>query len=260
MPDPSFKHTPGRETTSRFHGWFGSLMRHRRDWEAWSAALAAEAPTAPRTAFVDWVLASTRETDRIVDVGCGPARDALALARAGRAVMGLDYGRGGRQPARQAAAAEGVDLSFKPLNLYDLRDVLTRAAMLARDGNTGERALVARELLECLDPDGVEAFWRLCSLALRRGGRALVEGVAASRRDLAAQQAAEGGGRRRPLAPAALEAAAVRHGGRVLSREGFDAAARAARGGAGGPQRWRMIVEWPGPERRDRPGSDGEEG
>lgn len=35
IPDPSFKHEPGAEVTTRFDGWFGSLMRNRRDWERW---------------------------------------------------------------------------------------------------------------------------------------------------------------------------------------------------------------------------------
>ena len=33
VPDPSFRHEPGPEITDRFDGWFGSLMRNRRDWE-----------------------------------------------------------------------------------------------------------------------------------------------------------------------------------------------------------------------------------
>ena len=253
VPDPSFKHTPGPEITGRFADWFGSLMRNRRDWEAWANAQVAESPHAPRSDFVDWVLAGSAESDRVVEVGCGPARDALALARAGREVLALDYGRGRRQPVRRAARREGLQLTFKALNLYDLRDTLTRAALVARDGNLGDRVVVARELVEALDPDGVEAFWRFCSLVLRRGGRALVEGVAATRAELAEQQAEEGGGRRRPVDPRNLEARAVRLGGRVTGREGFADAARAVHGNAGGPVRWRMTVEWPGPDPVDRP-------
>ena len=34
VPDPSFRHLPGPEITERFDGWFGSLMKWRRDWTA----------------------------------------------------------------------------------------------------------------------------------------------------------------------------------------------------------------------------------
>ena len=54
VPDPSFKHTPGPEVTERFDGWFGSLMRNRRDWERYLADQAGDEDHGPSD-FAAWV-------------------------------------------------------------------------------------------------------------------------------------------------------------------------------------------------------------
>ena len=53
-PDPSFKHEPGPEILRRFDGWFGSLMRNRRDWER-TLRLAREADGLVVSDFAHWV-------------------------------------------------------------------------------------------------------------------------------------------------------------------------------------------------------------
>ncbi len=247
VPDPSFKHAPGPEITQRFDHWFGSLMRHRRDWESWVTQRVDEAAGAPHADFVDWVLTSSAPTDRVIEVGCGTAGDALALARAGRAVLALDYARSIRLPVLGLADEEDLNLAFKLLNLYDLRDTLTRGAFIARDKRLGHRLVVARDLLETLDRDGQSSFWRLCSMSLRGGGRVLVEGLAGSPEDFAALHQEEGGGPRQPVDLRELERQVVRAGGRVEGRHELEAGAGGARGDVDGPGRWRMMVEWPAP-------------
>ena len=108
----------------------------------------------------------------------------------------------------------------------------------------------ARELLETLEPDGEENFWRLTSMVLRRGGRAYLEGRSLSRRDAQQWRADHGGGKLHPVDPRLVEGRAARAGGRVVHREGFLAAGAAAAGGP--PARWRMIVEWPAPQEGPR--------
>lgn len=172
VPDPSFQHTPGPEVTDRFHDWFGSLMRQRRDWERALAAGAAEAAEAAEpSSYAAWVLERTGPDERLVEVGCGSMADALALARAGRRVLALDYARFGMRPAARAARRERLDLVFAPFNLLDLRDTVTRAALVARDRSSPRRAVLARDLLEALDDDGLAAFWWFTSMVLRPGGR-----------------------------------------------------------------------------------------
>lgn len=246
VPDPSFRHEPGPEVTERFDGWFSSLMRQRRDWERYLSDLVQDDLHGP-SATADWVADHlvdrlAQEPDlRVVELGAGTGEDALRLAERGLSVLALDYARQSlRAPARRARREE-LPAEFDHLNLYDLRDVLTRGALVAR--RRSRQALYARDLLEALEPDGLENFWRFASMTMRDGGTAYLEGQALSRADAAEQRAERGGGRLRPVDPRVLEGRAVRTGGRVVHREGFLDAAAAVAGGA--PARWRMIVEWP---------------
>lgn len=243
VPDPSFRHEPGPDVTTRFDGWFGSLMRNRRDWERYLSDLSQEEGHGP-SEFAGWVADRLEPGTTVVEIGSGTGQDALHLAGRGFEVRGFDYARTSLRPARREARRLGVPAKFWPLNLYDLRDVLTRGVLLRR--KLDHRAVYARHLLECLDPDGQENFWRLLPVLLRGGGLAYLEGEAASPRDLAEWRSEHGGGRQHPVDPRVAEGEAVRAGGRVVHREGFLAAGAALAGS--GSSRWRMIVEWPAAE------------
>jgi hypothetical protein len=128
------------------------------------------------------------------------------------------------------------------MNLYDLRDVLSRAALIARY-RAGPQALYARDLLEALDADGLENFWRFSRMTMHHGGRAFLEGTVASRAD-SARRSEHPGVRLHQVDPRDVERAAARHGGTVVHREDVPSTASA---GSGAPARWRMIVEWPRP-------------
>ncbi len=251
VPDPSFKHEPGPEVVQRFDGWFSSLMRQRRDWEQHVGDLAKDQGHGPSD-FAGWVADRLPADARVVELGSGTGDDALALAGRGWDVLALDYSRQSlRRPLRVARRGK-LPATFSHLNLYDLRDVLTRGALIARDRRP--HTLYARELLETLEPDGLENFWRFASMTMRGGGAAFLEGQALSRRDAGEWRATHGGGRRMPLDPRLVEGEAVRAGGLVVHRAGFLDAAAAVAGGA--PARWRMVVEWPtdvGPSGEDSP-------
>ena len=57
---------------------------------------------------------------RVLDVGCGPGRHSLALARRGFGVVGVDHSAEFVGLAREAAAAEGVAVEFEELDVRDL--------------------------------------------------------------------------------------------------------------------------------------------
>jgi SAM-dependent methyltransferase len=57
---------------------------------------------------------------RVLDVGCGPGRHALALARRGFDVVGVDHSAEFVALARQAAAEEGLDVTFVELDVREL--------------------------------------------------------------------------------------------------------------------------------------------
>ena len=131
VPDPSFRHEPGPEITDRFDGWFGSLMRSRRDWERYLTDLGKDPEHGPSD-FATWVADRLEPGTRVIEVGSGTGQDAAYVAGRGFEVRGFDYARTSLRPARKAAKRLGVPAKFQPLNLYDLRDVLTRAALLCR--------------------------------------------------------------------------------------------------------------------------------
>jgi hypothetical protein len=239
VPDPSFKHTPGSEITERFDGWFGSLMRNRRDWERQIADLMEDERLGPSHA-ASWVAARLAPGERVVEVGSGTGADALAIAAGGHEVLGLDYARNAQVRPEREARRRGWPASFSAMNLYDLRDVLSRAALISRY-RAGPQAVYARNLLEALDPDGVDNFWRFTRMALHGGGRAFIEGSTPPRAETPHRRPESAGGRLRHVDPGDVERAAVQHGGSLVHREGAPDTVPAA---AGVPARWRMIIEW----------------
>jgi SAM-dependent methyltransferase len=57
---------------------------------------------------------------RVLDVGCGPGRHALALARRGCDVVGVDHSAEFVRLARDAATAAGLAVTFEELDVRDL--------------------------------------------------------------------------------------------------------------------------------------------
>ncbi|MGZ4438068.1 MAG: methyltransferase domain-containing protein [Nocardioidaceae bacterium] len=234
VPDPSFQHRPGRDITDRFDDWFGSLMRQRRDWERFHRDASR---TKSPSGFGSWVAGRLTPGTHVVDVGAGAGSDALYFAKQGFQVTALDYARGSLgEPARRAREAD-LPARFAQLNLLDLRDVLSMAAVVARE-SAGPRVLYARGLLDALDEEGTENFWRFADVVLRGGGTAYLE-VGVSPRSKARGVPT---GRLRRIAPDVVEHRAELAGGRVLRREDLPADRRMP-GGAPAPH-WRMAVEW----------------
>jgi len=240
VPDPSFQHQPGPEIVDRFHGWFGSLMRGRRDWRHANTAAATAVATAGAgpSEFAEWVCGRLTPHSAVAEIGTGGGADLLRYADSSRRALGLDYSLPG---PLVAAVKKRPGVRLDTLNLYDRRDVLVRGAWLAR--RRGPRVLVAHRLLETLEPDGLEAFWLLAGMALRGGGRAYVGGVTRHRAAAAEWAQRHGTGKVFPFSPTSVEDQVRAAGGRIVERSGFESADRARRGGPSAE--WRMIVEWP---------------
>lgn len=62
-----------------------------------------------------------RPGSRVLDVGCGPGRHSLALARRGIATVGVDHSPEFVQLARDAASAEHLPADFVELDVRELR-------------------------------------------------------------------------------------------------------------------------------------------
>lgn len=239
VPDPSFKHEPGREIVERFDGWFGHLWRQRRDWKAHNADIAAARP--PASEFAVWLAGRLPAGTRVVDLGAGHGADAHHLAEAGFEVLALDYALPGRRRWPQHP-----NLRRENLNLYDERDVLTCAVLLAR--HLGPQVFYARNLLETLAPDGRAAFWRLVATGLRGGGDLHLESQAWSAAAAAGAHRRTGsGGKIRSLSPRDVVAAARRTGAVVTHQQGLTEATHVLGGPAdAAPVTWRMGLRWPG--------------
>ncbi len=240
VPDPSFRHEPGPEITDRFDEWFGHLWRQRREWRSANAAHPSTSQT-PVSEFATWLLDLLSERHRVVEVGSGNGADALALARAGHKVRALDYAFGPRRSFPQHPG-----LTRLPFNLYDLRDVVTRGALVAR-ARRGQ-VVCARDVLETLTDQGLEHFFLFTGMALRGGGLLAIESHAWSAGALADRAQQGTGGRIRRLDPSRVLAAARAAGGELVRSEGLTAArATLAAPGAPDPSRWRLLVSWPEP-------------
>lgn len=246
VPDPSFRHLPSREVTDRFDGWFSSVMTHRRDWTQFNGQQGA-AGMRP-SPFAHWVVDrlgdAAGEGLRVLDVGSGSSADLRLYDRVGCKAIGYDYAH----PGKHALGGREIDLpetvGRRVLNLLDERDVLTVGALAARQ--KGARVVTARRLLEAVPPRSRAQLWRFASMALGEGGRAFVEGVSRSPAACRAAEERTGAPRLWPVDPADVEADVRASGGRVVHREGFAAASRAAR--TGSPATWRMIVDYPTPK------------
>lgn len=236
VPDPSFQHQPGHEIESRFDGWFGKFWRQRREWAAYNRAQTDGDPGP--SPFAQYVVDQLSHDARVVDLGAGRGADSRHFAEHGHDVVALDYALPGPQ---RFPRHERIQRGY--LNLYDGRDTLTRAVMLAR--HPGRQAVYARHLLESLAPDGRERFWELVPLALRRGGDLYVESQAWAPAAIAGRSE-EAGGRFWPVSPRATIAAAAAAGGVVRLSEGVAEAERTlASKVAVPPATWRLTLSWP---------------
>ncbi len=239
VPDPAFRHRPGPEVTERFDDWFGTVMRHRREWEVYWRDVRPRRPV-PSTGFAGWTADRLPAGARVVDVGTGDGADALELGTRGFCVTGLDYARGAWRASAAAAERAGLPVTFETLNLYDLRDAASGAALLARR-SPRPGVLYTRSVVDALSPEGRDNFWRFADMLLRGGGSAFVEleELAAPVPGAQAPRFYGDGGRRYPVRAEDVVRRAAAYGARVREREVAPVRHPAV------ARRHRLVLDWP---------------
>ena len=114
---------------------------------------------------------------RVLDVGCGPGRHAVALARVGLEVTGVDVSRRFLDIAAERARAAGVPASFFEVDARRMPfdeefDVVISICQGAFGLMGGDDALVLRRMTEALKPGGRVALTAFSALYEARHPRA----------------------------------------------------------------------------------------
>ena len=183
VPDPAYVFETPESTHRRLNGWFRGTRVNREKWDrTYSTYKTTELPDLAPSTFAQWV---RREhggvPERVVDIGCGRAGDALWFARQGSDAIGLDYSPRGSMAVAELAAAEGTPLEIWPMNLCELRSVLAQSARVAH--LPGPRVVTVRHVAEATDKVGRNNLWRASRLMLAGAGRLYLQFLVAKGED-----------------------------------------------------------------------------
>ncbi len=234
-PDPAFHFETPASTWRRLNGWFRGTRVHRDDWERRYSTTRHRLPEPGPSDLAAYVVEQEGVPARVVDLGLGRGADALWFARQGAAVLGYDYVPNASSAAQECAAAEGLSLVVRRLNLLEWRSVFAEGARLAHQ--PGPRTLVARHLADSTTRFGRNNLWRLASMALRDGGR------------LYAEVWTEGSGSgpgERMLSQNGVLAELRRHGADIVHHEEARSTDGSGRSSARVVARWSAPAEQPG--------------
>jgi SAM-dependent methyltransferase len=173
VPDPSFEFDPSRATYRRLNGWLRNNRKHLRHWgDFYRSRTADRVPTTP-SPFATWVASQLEPRQHVLDVGCGNGRDSVHFAEQGHRVTALDGARRARQRTRGLAAQHSVKVRQKELNLNDLFSTLTSGARFAHAKRPPQ--IYARFLLDAVERDTRQNFFRWARMVQRRGGLTYLE-------------------------------------------------------------------------------------
>jgi SAM-dependent methyltransferase len=143
--------------------WFNAIARHlgRAYWAPGTGrVMAFTKGTEQEVAFLVDAL-GLEAGERVLDVGCGPGRHALALARRGLDVVGVDLSEDFIALAREAAEEEGLPAVFE---VVDVRD-------LAYEGGFDAIVCLCQGGFGLLGGRDEPAVFERIATALRPGGR-----------------------------------------------------------------------------------------
>ncbi|WP_445257628.1 class I SAM-dependent methyltransferase [Nocardioides aurantiacus] len=185
VPDPAFVPVDPAAGVRRLDGW---LRGPREGLPRWNELFRTRGGDVPRrgSSFARWAVDRVPADATVVDVGSGTGRDAAFWRRRGHRVVALDYsGAALARTRRRLQRAGETDPDVRVLALDDARTALVAGAELAREETPPW--LCARGLLGCLDLEARTHLWRVCLMALRRGGALLLEHPA-TRDDLPAEE------------------------------------------------------------------------
>jgi SAM-dependent methyltransferase len=173
VPDPAFQFATPDRTVRALDDWFRGTQPGIRHWERHSHIRPGQALRPPSVLAKQAARAARELGADVLDVGAGRGSDSLWLAEQGLAVTAYDYVPRALELARERAQQAGLDLDVRSLNLTEWRSVLAEGARLAHDPRP--RVVLARHVLDATSAAGRESFARLCSMALREGGRVFAE-------------------------------------------------------------------------------------
>jgi hypothetical protein len=173
IPDPAFKFTTPDRTVRQLTGWFRGTSVGRAVWERAFSGSRDRLPGEKPSAAARKAAAVLADGGTVIDVGAGRGGDSLWLARRGLTVHAYDYVPSASRAAQRAAAAEGLDLQVRMLNLNEWRSVLAEGARMARV--EGPRVMIAHHAADATNSFGRESLARFASMALRGGGRLYVD-------------------------------------------------------------------------------------
>lgn len=112
---------------------------------------------APYAELIDFFAAYPKK-GKVLDLGCGQGRDALALARLGYSVTGIDYSRVGIEQMNQVARAENLDLVGLTEDVYAFEefaafDIVLLDSMLHFTKQDREKEMgLIRKIISALSP------------------------------------------------------------------------------------------------------------
>lgn len=173
VPDPAFKFTTPARTTRALEGWFRGTQPGIRYWERRASASTKGSFREPSVLARRAARLAGELDAEVLDVGAGRGADSVWLARQGVSVTAYDYVPRGLRDAVAVAEAEQLPLDVRALNLTEWRSVLAEGTRLAHDPRP--RVVLARHVLDATSGFGRESLARLCSMALRQGGRLLAD-------------------------------------------------------------------------------------
>jgi hypothetical protein len=230
VPDPSFRFGHPRSTRRRMSGLWRGPRRHQRHWLELYRRVQEPGPPSD---FVRWVEPQLEPGSAVLDCGAGDARDSFHLAGRGHTVTALDYAGSVAGLVAREAAACGHAVAFQQINFGELHQVLVHGARLAGTGRPYD--IHARFLLDAVDREAREGFWRFARMVQRRGGRTFLEF-----RTPANSAAAPATSRRPYLDPEVAVREIEECGGTVLHRE----TGRGLAGTDDDPEVCRLTVRW----------------
>jgi SAM-dependent methyltransferase len=176
VPDPSFRFDIPQDTQNRFWAYFGDHGMDRPLWEDHYRydVVGDRVPLGSTPSdYARWLAERLDPDSPVLELGAGRGHDSLWLARMGHRVEALDYVRGPMTQAASAAVEQGLQASFRTLNLYDLRRGLALGAEIA--ARREPVVVYGRGLLGTLWDTGRPQLLRLLSMVLRSGGRAYLD-------------------------------------------------------------------------------------
>ena len=173
VPDPAFKFTTPRRTVRALEDWFRGNQVNIRFWERRANYHADRDLGGPSQLARQARRVAAEIGAEVLDVGAGRGTDSLWLAGKGLRVTAYDYVPRAARRAQDAAAAAGSPFEVRGLNLTEWRSVFGEGARLAHDPRP--RVVLARHVFDATSHVGRVSLARLCSMALREGGRLLAE-------------------------------------------------------------------------------------